>query len=378
MSIAAGLPRPKIYVVPDPDPNAFATGRDPEHASIAVTQGLLDTVNRDELQGVVAHELSHVRNLDIRLMTVIAAMVGAAALIADWTSRGPAHGRREPRPKPRTATKGGGGGLILVFVIWLVAVVLAPIIGQALAMMVSRKREYLADASGAELTRNPQALASALNKIDEAVDPTASVKRGTANLCIADPLGRAVGLREGHVGQPDGIASADGAAHRGAARDGLSEVMAHQPGSAETRRFGESAGRGADARPHLSRDLHIFHGRWQSAGSWIPRRSPLNSRSGRRRPRRSAAGTSSASCPARRYSRGSCRSAKWPGGLALILGFWTRLAAGFAFLMVLNFQLAGGAMFHYAYLSDATGLPYLGALLALAIGGGRLPLSIRK
>ena len=88
MSIAAGLPRPKIYIVPDSDPNAFATGRDAPHASIAVTQGLLDTVNRDELQGVIAHELSHVRNLDIRLMTVIAAMVGAAALIADWTSRG--------------------------------------------------------------------------------------------------------------------------------------------------------------------------------------------------------------------------------------------------------------------------------------------------
>ena len=88
MSIAAGLPRPRIYLVPDADPNAFATGRDAEHASIAVTQGLLDTVNRDELQGVIAHELSHVRNLDIRLMTVIAAMVGAAALISDWTSRG--------------------------------------------------------------------------------------------------------------------------------------------------------------------------------------------------------------------------------------------------------------------------------------------------
>jgi len=194
MSIAAGLPRPKIYIVPDSDPNAFATGRDAPHASIAVTQGLLDTVNRDELQGVIAHELSHVRNLDIRLMTVIAAMVGAAALIADWTSRGLQVGGGS---RSRNREKGGGALGLVLLVIWLVAVVLAPVIGQALAMMVSRRREYLADASGAELTRNPMALASALTKIDSAVDPTASIKRGTAHLCIADPLGRAVGLREG-------------------------------------------------------------------------------------------------------------------------------------------------------------------------------------
>jgi heat shock protein HtpX len=196
MSIAAGLPHPKIYIVPDRDPNAFATGRDPEHASIAVTQGLLDTLNRDELQGVVAHELSHVRNLDIRLMTVIAAMVGAAALISDWTSRGLLFGGGGSS-RSRDRGEGGGAFGLLLLVIWLVAVVLAPVIGQVLAMMVSRRRESLADASGAELTRNPMALASALTKIDEAVDPTASIKRGTANLCIADPLGRQVGLREG-------------------------------------------------------------------------------------------------------------------------------------------------------------------------------------
>jgi heat shock protein HtpX len=196
MSIAAGLPRPKIYIVPDRDPNAFATGRDPAHASIAVTQGLLDTLDRDELQGVVAHELSHVRNLDIRLMTVIAAMVGAATLLADWTGRGLLFGGgRGSRSRDRE--EGGGASGLVLLVIWLVAVVLAPVIGQALAMMVSRKREYLADASGAELTRDPMALARALTKIDEAVDPSALIKRGTANLCIADPLGRQVGLREG-------------------------------------------------------------------------------------------------------------------------------------------------------------------------------------
>jgi heat shock protein HtpX len=199
MSIAAGLPRPRIYVIPDPDPNAFATGRDPAHASIAVTKGLLDAVSRDELQAVVAHELSHVRNLDIRLMTVIAAMVGAAALIADWSSRGLRMGAGSGgSSRGRSRDKGGGGALVLViFALWLLAVILAPVIGQALAMLVSRKREYLADASGAELTRNPLALASALKKIEEAAEPTASVKRGTANLCIADPLGRAVGLRSG-------------------------------------------------------------------------------------------------------------------------------------------------------------------------------------
>jgi heat shock protein HtpX len=199
MSIASGLPRPRIYVVPDPDPNAFATGRDAAHASIAVTKGLLDTVNRDELQAVVAHELSHVRNLDIRLMTVIAAMVGAAALISDWTTRGLRMGvGGGDGSRGRSREKGGGGALALVmFALWLLAVVLAPVIGQTLAMMVSRRREYLADASGAELTRNPMALASALSKIDEAAAPTASMKQGTAHLCIADPLGRAIGLREG-------------------------------------------------------------------------------------------------------------------------------------------------------------------------------------
>jgi heat shock protein HtpX len=200
MSIAAGLPRPKIYVVPDPDPNAFATGRDPAHASIAVTKGLIDAVNRDELQAVVAHELSHVRNLDIRLMTVIAAMVGAAALIADWTTRGLRMGGGVGSTRGgRDREKGGGGGVLVLvlFALWILAVVLAPIIGQALAMLVSRKREYLADASGAELTRNPLALASALTKIDEAATPTASMKQGTAHLCIADPLGRRIGLSEG-------------------------------------------------------------------------------------------------------------------------------------------------------------------------------------
>ena len=201
MSIAAGLPKPKVFVVPDPDPNAFATGRDPAHASIAVTEGLLEVVTRDELQAVVAHELSHVRNLDIRLMTVIAAMVGAIALLADWTRRGMMRGGSSRRSRKSK----DGGGAVLFFVVWVAAMLLAPIIGQTLAMMVSRRREFLADASGAELTRNPLALASALEKIEQAHAPTASVKRGTAHLCIADPLGRAVGFRHGWL--PDLLAS---------------------------------------------------------------------------------------------------------------------------------------------------------------------------
>lgn len=216
MSIAAGLPKPKVFVIPDPDPNAFATGRDPEHASIAVTQGLLNAVSRDELQAVVAHELSHVRNLDIRLMTVIAAMVGAIALLSDWTSRGLRHGGTSAGTgRGRDRNKNGGGAGVILFAVWVVAILLAPIVGQTLAMMVSRRREYLADASGAELTRNPLALASALEKIELAHDPTKSIKRGTAHLCIADPLGRAVGLREGWL--PDLLASHPPMANRVAA-----------------------------------------------------------------------------------------------------------------------------------------------------------------
>ena len=204
MAIAAGLPKPKVFVVPDADPNAFATGRDPEHASIAVTQGLLNVVSRDELQAVIAHELSHVRNLDIRLMTVIAAMVSAIALLADWTGRGMRSGMAGGSSRRGRKGKDGGGAALLL-VVWIVSMLLAPIIGQTLAMMVSRRREFLADASGAELTRNPLALASALEKIELAHAPTVSVKRGTVHLCIADPLGRAVGLRQGWL--PDLLAS---------------------------------------------------------------------------------------------------------------------------------------------------------------------------
>jgi heat shock protein HtpX len=196
MAIAAGLPKPAVYVIADGDPNAFATGRDPDHSSIAVTQGLVDALTREELQGVVAHEMSHVRNYDTRLMTVAAALVGAVVLLSDWASRGLwwGGGRRSG-----SRSRGSGTVGIVLFVVWIVAIILAPIVGQMLAMLVSRQREYLADASGAELTRNPLALASALQKVESAAEPTRSIKRGTANLCIADPLGRPMGLREGAV-----------------------------------------------------------------------------------------------------------------------------------------------------------------------------------
>jgi heat shock protein HtpX len=196
MAIASGLPRPAVYVVPDPDPNAFATGRDPQHASIAVTRGLLYNLDRDELQAVVAHEMSHIRNYDIRLMTIVAALVGAVVLLADWARRGMRYGGAR-RGGARRGRKGGGGAAAVFVVVWLVAIVLAPLVARVMAMAVSRQREFLADASAAELTRNPMALANALEKIDSAAEPTRAMKEGSAHLCIADPLVRKMGLREG-------------------------------------------------------------------------------------------------------------------------------------------------------------------------------------
>ena len=196
MAIASGLPRPAIYVIPDSDPNAFATGKDPNHSSIAVTQGLLDSLNREELQGVVAHEMSHIRNYDIRLMTVVAALMGAILLLSDWARRSLWFGRGRKR-----SSKSSGQLGALLLVLWLIGIILAPLITQMMAMAVSRKREYLADASGAEMTRNPMGLASALKKIDRAVEPTASIKRGAAHLCIADPMGRSINTKEGFIAE---------------------------------------------------------------------------------------------------------------------------------------------------------------------------------
>jgi heat shock protein HtpX len=198
MSIASGLPMPKVYVLDDPDPNAFATGRDPEHASVAVTTGLLMVMSRDELQGVIAHEMSHVRNYDIRTMTIIAALLGAVLLLSEWGLRIRLHGGGRSSDSDRGSGLSGPLALI-VFVLWLVGMVLAPLIGQLLATAVSRNREYLADASGAELTRNPMGLANALRKLHAASGPTARIHRGTAHLCITDPLERKLNDKQGFV-----------------------------------------------------------------------------------------------------------------------------------------------------------------------------------
>jgi heat shock protein HtpX len=195
MAIAGGLPKPAVYVIPDRDPNAFATGSGPEKSSVAVTAGLLDALSREELQAVVSHEMSHVKNYDVRLMTVVAALVGSVLLISDWGRRGMGWGGL--RRRGRGSTGGGGIVMLVFFVVWIFSLVLAPLVARLVAMAVSREREYLADASGSELTRNPLALASALEKIDAAVAPTPSIKQGVAHLCIADPRGRVVNEREG-------------------------------------------------------------------------------------------------------------------------------------------------------------------------------------
>jgi heat shock protein HtpX len=206
MAIAAGLPRPRIWVVPDDDPNAFATGHEPKDSHIAVTRGLLGICSRDELQAVIGHELGHVKNFDVRLMTTLAALVGAVLLMRDGMGRmmrggfrvggsgGGGSGGRSSGGK-----KGGGAGALIaaLLVVWIISWLIAPLVTQLLALAVSRKRESLADAMSAQFTRNPLALASALEKIESAAAPTTAIKRGAAHLCIADPLGRRLTSSEG-------------------------------------------------------------------------------------------------------------------------------------------------------------------------------------
>jgi heat shock protein HtpX len=203
MAIASGLSRPRVFVVPDPDPNAFATGLDPGHAAIAVTQGLLANLNREELQGVVAHEMAHIQNFDTRLMTLLAAMVGAIALMSDGMGRmvrgGAVFGGRGGR-RARSGGKGGNPLAIVVLVLWIITLIVAPLVSRLLAMAVSRKREFLADATGAQFTRNPLALASALEKLDAAGEPTRAITRGAAHLCIVDPAASRLSAVEGKVG----------------------------------------------------------------------------------------------------------------------------------------------------------------------------------
>jgi heat shock protein HtpX len=199
MAIASGLPKPKIWIVPDADPNAFATGRDADTASIAVTEGLLAALSRDELQAVVAHEMAHVRNLDVRLMTLLAGMVGAVALMSDGMGRVVGRGRwvRAGTSGSRRGGKGGNPLGLIILVLWLLTLIIAPFITRVLALAVSRKREYLADATGAQFTRNPRALASALEKLESAAGATTAITRGAAHLCIVDPAPVKLSSKEG-------------------------------------------------------------------------------------------------------------------------------------------------------------------------------------
>ena len=185
LSIAAGIPKPKVYLVPEQAPNAFATGRNPEHSSVAVTEGLLATMNRVELEGVIGHELSHVVDRDILVGTVVATLVGAVVLISEFFMRswwwGGVRGRRG-------GDRSGGGFEAIIFAIGLVLLVLAPIIGQIIRLAVSRQREFLADAQGALLTRYPPGLASALRKIGAASGiPMRSANNATAHLWLNQP-----------------------------------------------------------------------------------------------------------------------------------------------------------------------------------------------
>jgi heat shock protein HtpX len=202
MAIAAGVPRPRVYVVPDADPNAFVTGSNPNETHLAVTQGLLDTLNRDELQAVIAHELGHVKNEDTQLMTLIAGLGGAILLLRDGVSRTVFRGGFGRSGGGRSGGKDGKGGgalIIALLVVWGLSWLLAPLIVRLMAMGISRKREYLADAMAAQFTRNPMAQADALDKIERAHHPTKSISLGAAHLCIADPTGRWANSHEGRV-----------------------------------------------------------------------------------------------------------------------------------------------------------------------------------
>jgi heat shock protein HtpX len=180
LSIGLGIDPPRIHLIDDSAPNAFATGRDPKHASIAVTRGLLDKLDRTETEGVIAHELSHVVNRDIRVMLLVTVLVGTVALLSDWMLRSFAWGGS------RRGRDRGGGGLVLV--IALVLAVLTPIVATLIHLAVSRQREYLADASGALLTRYPPGLASALRKIAADKEALEVANKATASLYIANPL----------------------------------------------------------------------------------------------------------------------------------------------------------------------------------------------
>ena len=178
--IAAGLPQPKVYLIDDPAPNAFATGRDPKHAAVAVTSGLLDRLDHLELEGVIAHELSHVKNYDSRLMSVVVVLIGMIAILADVFFRSLWWGRRG------SDERSGSGAIFLL--LGIIAAILAPIAANLIKLAISRRREFLADSSGALLTRYPEGLANALIKISQDPNTLRSANNATAHLYIVNPF----------------------------------------------------------------------------------------------------------------------------------------------------------------------------------------------
>jgi heat shock protein HtpX len=190
MALASGCPMPKIFVTYDPAPNAFATGKDEDSSAICVTTGLLALLDRDETQGVVAHEMAHIRNHDTLVMVLVSVLLGGIALLADWAQRSFFHSRHVRRSE---------GSPMLLVIPALLLVALSPLISRLMAMAVSRRREYLADATAVEFTRNPLGLAHALEKIRDAGTPFQRATRGTAHLFIANPLRRRVNERDGKI-----------------------------------------------------------------------------------------------------------------------------------------------------------------------------------
>ncbi|MCH7640745.1 M48 family metallopeptidase [Patescibacteria group bacterium] len=181
LSIATGLPKPRLYVIKDSATNAFATGRDPEHAVVVVTTGLLDKLNRTELEGVIAHELTHIKNFDIRLMSIVAVLVGTVALLGDFFLRMSFYGRRG-----RSRKSGQAGAIILV--VGLLFAILSPIVAKLIQLAISRRREFMADAGSVSITRQPSGLISALKKISADRKPLESANKATAHLFIANPF----------------------------------------------------------------------------------------------------------------------------------------------------------------------------------------------
>ena len=185
LTIAAGLPPPRCYVIDDTAPNAFATGRNPKNSVIVVTTGLLDKLNRVELEGVVAHEMSHIKNYDVLLQTLTVVMVGVVALLSDWMRRSFWWGGGRRRSSDRGK---GSGGAAIILALALIMAILSPLIAQLIRLAISRKREFLADANGALLTRYPPGLASALRKISADTEPLEAANKATAHLYIVNPL----------------------------------------------------------------------------------------------------------------------------------------------------------------------------------------------